>query len=80
MNIIQVRLVLELSSWNGDVRPVMKGPAAYVSLLRSATLGCDRVQWEKANIAHGRRAGRCDGKASFFSTAKYMFNVKNKLT
>ena len=28
----------------------------------------------------GEEAGRRDGKASFFSTAKYMFNVKNKLT
>ena len=28
----------------------------------------------------GEEAGRRDGKASFFSTAKYTFNVKNKLT
>ena len=39
MNIIQVRLVLELSSWIGDVRSVMKGPAACVRLLRSGTPG-----------------------------------------
>ena len=28
----------------------------------------------------GEEAGRCDGEASFYSTVKYMFNVKNKLT
>ena len=28
----------------------------------------------------GEEAGRCDGNASFFSTAKCMFNVNNKFT
>ena len=42
-----------------------------------AVIACSR---RRPTWHMGEEAGRCDGKASFFSTVKYMFNVKNKLT
>ena len=60
---------------------MMKGPAACVSLLGKchplAVIACSR---RRPTWHMGEEAGRCDSKASFFSNAKYMFNVKNKLT
>ena len=59
---------------------MLKGPAACVSLLGCHPMAVVAYSRRRPTWHIGEEAGRCDGKASFFSTAKYMFNVKNNLT
>ena len=55
-------------------KSTMMEPAVCVSLLGSATIGCDRMQREQAKVAHyAKVTGGCDNKTSSLASVPLMF-------